>query len=187
MKKLFAGIVLGTVAAVLAACAPTTTQNTETAASAVQETVPMTTGGASDKVPDPNVAPVAVISVYHGSDVEDGVFQDMDALDTEELDPQGLIDKLTEYGVLTEGTQVLDFTVTGEEGSGEAVLDLNQLVSGEDCSDQKLLIEVGNTFIDNYQLQSLKIKVNGENFSGKEIQQGDDDVLEYESDLEGLS
>ncbi|MFQ7421304.1 MAG: hypothetical protein ACLRNZ_16480 [Blautia massiliensis (ex Durand et al. 2017)] len=27
-----------------------------------------TTGGASDKVPDPNVAPVAIISIYHKGD-----------------------------------------------------------------------------------------------------------------------
>lgn len=183
MKKFLMGILLAAMAAVLAACTPTTQQSTGAAQEETAETVPVTTGGASDKVPDPNVDPVAVVSIYHGSDVEDGVFQNMDALDTEELEPQGLIDKLIEYGVLTEGTQVLEFTVTGEEGSAQAVLDVNQLVSGEGCSDTMLLAEVGNTFIDNYQLLSLKIKVNGENFNG----QSDDDVQEYVSDLENLT
>ena len=74
----------------------------------------MTTGGASDKVPDPNVKPVAVVSIYHGSDDSDGLIQDMDALDSEEMDAQQLVDKLVEYNVLTKGTKVLEFTVQGE-------------------------------------------------------------------------
>ena len=48
----------------LAACTPTTEKQkkqTTQAAKDTQEIVPQSTGGASDKVPDPNVMPVAVV------------------------------------------------------------------------------------------------------------------------------
>lgn len=190
MKKWFMGIMLAAMAISLAACTPTTEKKNKdatTAAAVDMESIPMTTGGASDKVPDPNVKPVAVVSIYHGSDDSDGIVQDMDALDTEGLDAQLLVDKLVEYGVLTKGTQVLNFTITGEGENAEGILDLNQVVSEEGCSDRMLLAEVGNTFIDNFELKTVKLKVNGENYSGKDIQHTDSDVLEYESDFEDMS
>ncbi len=117
MKKWLIGVMAVMTAVSLAACTPTTEkqQNQTTAAEGTQESmVPQSTGGASDKVPDPNVMPVAVISIYHGTD--NGLIQDMDSLDTEGLDAQLLVDKLIEYGVLTEGTEVLSFDVEGREG-----------------------------------------------------------------------
>lgn len=184
MKKWFMGIMLAVMAVSLAACTPTTekqTKGTTTAAAVEKESIPMSTGGVSDKVPDPNVKPVTVVSIYHGSDESEGIVQDMDALDVEGLDAQLLVDKLVEYGVLTKGTQVLDFTITGEEGNAAGILDLNQAISEEGCSDRMLLAEIGNTFIDNFALNSVKLKVNGGNYTGDEIQHTDSDVLEYES------
>ncbi len=187
MKKWFAFILSAVMAvAALSACTPTTQQpQSGSQSSQPQEMpeVPMTTGGASDKVPDPNVDPVAIISVYHGSDVEDTIVQSMDSLSTEEMDPQEMVDKLVEYGVLTEGTQVLSFTMEGEDENKAGTLDLNQAVSDEGASDQMMLAEIGNTFIVNYELSTLKLLVNGANYSGDEIQQGDGDVLEYISDF----
>lgn len=187
MKKCLMGIMLAVMAFSLAACTPTSEKQKERATTAENmETIPMTTGGASDKVPDPNVKPVAVISIYHGSDDSDGMIQDMDALDTEGLDAQLLVDKLVEYGVLTKGTQVLSFDIEGEGETAAGTLDLSQVVSSEGCSDRMLLAEIGNTFIDNFELKTLKLKVNGENFSGKDIQHTDSDLLEYESDFEDM-
>ena len=69
MKKWLLGLLTAMMAVSLAACTPTTEkkqETTTTAAAAKQEQIEaQTTGGASDKVPDPNVAPVAIISVYH--------------------------------------------------------------------------------------------------------------------------
>lgn len=188
MKKWFMGIMLAVMAVSLAACTPTTEKNRNAATTAAAaETIPMTTGGAGDKVPDPNVKPVAVVSIYHRSDGNGSIVQDMDALDSEGLDAQLLVDKLVEYGVLTKGTKVLNFTVTGEGENAAGILDLNQAVSGEGSSDRMLLAEIGNTFIDNFELKSLKLKVNGGNYSGKDIQHTDSDVLVYESDFGDMS
>ena len=186
MKKVIMGIMLTVMAVSLAACTPTTEKKKNTTTAETMESIPMTTGGASDKVPDPNVKPVAVVSIYHGSDDSDGLIQDMDALDSEEMDAQQLVDKLVEDNVLTKGTKVLEFTVQGEGENATAVLDLSQAESGEECSDRMFLAEIGNTFIDNYELKSLKLKVNGKNFEGKEIKHGDSDVLEYENDFENM-
>ena len=100
--------------------------------------MPPSTGGASDKVPDPNVMPVAVISVYHGGG--GSLVQDMDSLDTEGLDAQLLVDKLIEYGVLTDGTNVLSFDIEGKEENAVGTLDLNQADSAEGCSSLRLAI-----------------------------------------------
>lgn len=183
MKRWLIGIMAAMMAASLAACTPTTEKQAKeqtTAAQAAEEEtiVPQTTGGAEDKVPDPNVKPVAVISIYHKGD-GDSIVQEMDSLDTEGLDAQLLTDKLIEYGVLTEGTQVLSFDIQGEAEAAEGILDLNQAESGEGVSDEMLLTEIGNTFTENFELAQLKLKVNGGNYAGDTVQQGDGDVLTY--------
>lgn len=186
MKKGTVFILFAVLALCLSACSPTTSKPQTAAQSsdtAEMPEVPMTTGGASDKVPDPNVEPVAIIAVYHGSDVEDGLVQSMDSLTSEDMDAQEMVDKLIEYGVLTEGTEVLSFTIDGEGENAAGTLDLNQAVSEEGASDEMFLAEVGNTFIENYELSSLKLLVNGANYSGDEIQQGDGDVLNFVTEL----
>ena len=115
MKKWLLGLLTAMMAVSLAACTPTTEKlkETKSAAEAQTQMEAQTTGGASDKVPDPNVAPVAIISIYHKGD-GDSLVQDMDSLDSDELDPQALVNKMMEYGIFTEGTEVLDFNITGE-------------------------------------------------------------------------
>ena len=187
MKKWLIGVMTVLMAVSLAACTPTTEKQKKettaaTAAKSQEDMVPPSTGGASDKVPDPNVMPVAVISVYHGG--EGSLVQDMDSLDTEGLDAQLLVDKLIEYGVLTEGTQVLSFDIEGKEEDSVGTLNLNQAESAEGASDEMFLTEIGNTFTENFELGKLKLKVNGANYSGKDIQQGDGDYLTYRTDYD---
>ena len=59
MKKWILGVMAALMAVSLAACTPTPEkqrQETTAAAAAPESTIPQSTGGASDKVPDPNVA-----------------------------------------------------------------------------------------------------------------------------------
>ena len=83
MKKWLIGVMTVLMAVSLAACTPTTEKQKKettaaTAAKSQEDMVLPSTGGASDKVPDPNVMPVAVISVYHGGG--GSLVQDMDSL-----------------------------------------------------------------------------------------------------------
>ncbi|MGN0371717.1 MAG: GerMN domain-containing protein [Enterocloster sp.] len=171
MKKWLLGVMTVLMAVSLAACTPTTEkQKKETTAAAAQkpeEMIPPSTGGASDKVPDPNVMPVAVVSIYHKGD-GDTMVQDMDSLDTEGLDAQLLVDKLMEYGVLTEGTEVISFTVEGSEEDASGTLNLNQAESAEGSSKEMFLTELGNTFTENFELTQLKLQVNGADYEGGE-------------------
>ena len=48
------------------------------------------------------------------------------------------------------------------------------------------LTEIGNTFTENFELSKLKLKVNGANYEGDDIKQGDDDYLTYNADYESV-
>ena len=175
MKKWLLGVMAAVMAVSLAACTPTPDkQKEETAgtAAAQESMVPQSTGGASDKVPDPNVAPVAIVSIYHKGD-GDSLVQDMDSLDSEEIDAQMLVSKMMEYNVFTDGTMVQTFAIEGEGEDSVGTLDLNMF-----------LTEIGNTFIENFELGQLKLTVNGENYQGETVQQGDDDYLTYVVDYD---
>ena len=182
MKKWLIGVMTVLMAVSLAACTPTTEkQKKETTAAAAaksqEDMVPPSTGGASDKVPDPNVMPVAVISIYHGGG--GSLVQDMDSLDSDELDPQALVNKMMEYGIFTEGTEVLDFNITGEDDNKTAVLNLNQAENNEGVSDNAFLVEIGNTFVENFELSKLTLQVNGKELAGAAD-------LSYEADYENV-
>ena len=41
----------------------------------------------------------------------------------------------------------MSFTVEGEDENAAGTLDLNQAVSGEGCSDEMFLAEIGNTLL----------------------------------------
>jgi hypothetical protein len=179
MKKWILGVMAVCMAVSLAACTPTTEKQRKQAAAATEgqkPTSPQTTGGASDKVPDPDVMPVAIISIYHKGN-GDGLEQSMDSLDTEELDAQLLVSKMMEYNIFTDGTMVLSFSIEGEGENSMGTLDLNQAEKGEEVSDAQFLVEIGNTFIENFELDKLKVTVNGEQLPGAE-------ELSYENDYE---
>ena len=67
---------------------------------------------------------------------------------------QALVDKMVEYGIFKEGTEVLSFDKTGEGENSKAVLNLNQAENNEGVSDTQFLVEIGNTFIENFELAS---------------------------------
>jgi hypothetical protein len=152
----------------LVACAPTKIR-LETAA--LETTA--STEGVSDKVPDPNVEPMEIISVYSQNDGTTGLNQAMDAVS--ELTADTVVDKLIEYGVLEEGTKVLKF----DEEDGAATLDLSKVPEKGSSDDLLTLTAVGNTFIENFELDKLKLLIDGKNYSNEQIKQGADGYLEY--------
>lgn len=177
MKKLtmlFAGVML---VLSLAACTPTPVKQAETA---TQPMVEASTGGATDKVPDPNVEPMEIISVYSSNEDATGLNQAMDAV--VELTAQALVDKLIEYGVLEDGTEVLKFDMA----DGVGTLDLSKVPSSGTSGELIMLTSIGNTFTENFELDKLKLLVNGENYSSGHIEHGDSDYLEYNRDYKKL-
>ena len=171
MKKFIVFLMSAMMMVSLVACAPTEPK--------VETTAPgpgaiASTGGASDKVPDPNAEPMEIISVYSQNDDATGLNQAMDAVS--ELTADAMADKLIEYGVLEEGTKVLKFD---KKDDGTATLDLSQIPEKGTADDILTLTAVGNTFIENFELDKLKVLVNGKDYSNNLIKQGDGDYLEY--------
>lgn len=154
MKKFTMSIAAVLLILSLAACTPTQVVKTESA----EPSVEASTGGASDKVPDPNVEPMAIISVYSTNEDGSGLNQAMDAVD--ELTAQAVVDKLIEYAVLEEGTEVLSF----DKATG--TLDLSKVPEGTDKEKKLLLVSIGNTFTENFELNQLNLKVGGKDYTG---------------------
>ena len=170
MKKFILFLMSAMLVASLAACTPTQPKMETTAP---DPQVMASTGGASDKVPDPNVEPMEIISIYSMNDDKTGLNQAMDAVD--ELTAEAIVDKLIEYGVLGDGTKVLKY----ESADGTGTLDLSEVPKGGSAEEKLMLTALGNTFIENFELDQLKLLVNGKNYSGESIKQGDNDYLEY--------
>ena len=169
MKKLFMCLAGALLVLSLAACSPTQVKKESTAPNPQE----VTTGGASDKVPDPNVEPMDIVSIYSANEDATGLNQAMDAVD--ELTAQALVDKLIEYGVLEEGTEVLKFDVA----DGVGTLDLSKVPSSGTAGETLMLMSVGNTFTENFELEKLKLLVDGKNYSSGHIEQSDDDYLQF--------
>lgn len=181
MKKWLLGLMAAVMAVSLAACTPTTEKKKEETTASAENPGPAvvpTTGGAADKVPDPNIEPVAVISIYCKG-AGDSLVQEMDSLENDDLNAQALVDKMIEYGIFTEGTEVLSFDKTGEEGNAKGVLNLNQAKNNEGVSDAQFLVEIGNTFVENFELSVLNVQIDGQDMEGAS-------ALEYVTEFEDV-
>lgn len=98
--------------------------------------------------------PTVMVCVYSVNKNKNGLKQNMDAIDSETLDAQLLIDKMAELGVVEEGIEVTKF----ENKVGSLVLDLSKL---NELSDELVLTAIANTFIQNYEAKELNLSVAG--------------------------
>ncbi len=102
----------------------------------------------------------------------------------ESVDEQIIVDKLIEYGVLEEGTDILSFEITeegnstaesvtessGPMGGGAATrighLDLSTLPETADENEEQILLNcIAGSFMENFALDGLELSVNGEMYS----------------------
>lgn len=173
MRKIWK-IIIGAAAVLsLAACSPTTNKSAKTESQVspqetqVKEVV--------EKLPDADAPELELVSIYYPNEDGTGLKQVIDGV--EEVTAQSLVDMLIQYGVLDEGTKVLDFKTEGESseqlsGPGEstvimvysnAVLNLSQIPENAD----KLLLTtaIANTFNESMNIQELTIQVNGEEYA----------------------
>lgn len=172
----------------LAACTPT-----KVAREDQPETVfsPETTAAEPiDRTPDPNQPSMAMFFVFRVSPDGSGLERLENSADT--MDAEVLMDKLIEYGVVDEETQIVSFDVEGDTafgpGSPDGVaggerigyLDLSKVPSSAAADEEMTLKAIGNTYMENFELDKLKLLINGANYDSGNIVQGDEDYLEYE-------
>ncbi len=100
----------------------------------------------------------------------------------ESVDEQVIVDKLIEYGVLEEGTDILSFEISeeadpnsevessGPMGGGASTrighLDLSMLPETADENEKQILLNcITGSFMENFALDGLELSVNGEMYS----------------------
>lgn len=192
MKKYVAILAGGLLALSLAACSPTANKPAESSGTVqtnpAGEIIPESTKDykettapiSTEKLPDKDAVPVDIISIYVPNDDATGLVKDLDSVD--ELTAQSLVDKMVELGILEEGTQVLKF----EEKDGVGTLDLDRIPSSGTAGETMMLTAIGNMFTENFELDKIRLLVNGENYSSGHIEFGDDDYLTYNRDYKKL-
>lgn len=170
----------------LAACTPTTEKNQESQSQTEPPAMPPTTEAVVADTPEKrnagneNLPSLAAVSVYRVSKNGDGLVQEMDNLESEELVDQALVDLMVKYEILEEGTEIISFEL--DEGKG--TLNLNQLTSSEDEMRIRAVTEsVVNTFTENFELESgLILQINGEVFSLEAMEPDEDGTMYYNAD-----
>ena len=174
----------------LAACTPTTEKNQESQSQTETPAMPPTTEAVVADTPEKrnagneNLPSLAAVSVYRVSKNGDGLVQEMDNLESEELVDQALVDLMIKYEILEEGTEIISFEL--DEGKG--TLNLNQLTSSEDEMRIRAVTEsVVNTFTENFELESgLILQINGEVFSLEAMEPDEDGTMYYNADYRKL-
>lgn len=155
MKKFLYAVMAVTAAVLFASCGSKTGTPAATSAATTAPEAPSivaaTTGGASDKVPDPTTPVVAVVAIYADNNSKTGLVQEMDSIDS--LDATLLMKKLVEYKMVGTDTTVMDFQNNG----GNAVLNLTALAD----TSHKTLVAIANTYIESFELNTLTIQVKG--------------------------
>ncbi|MCR5369271.1 MAG: GerMN domain-containing protein [Clostridium sp.] len=148
----------------MTACTPTQNnplqQEAESVAEAERQTTPdgevyETVDGAEEKLnmvvtEDPSV----MVSVYTINDKANGLKQNMDAVDGEELTAEALLEMLITYKTVEEGVSIDTF----ENKDGAITLKLTDL---EKKDDPLVLAAIGNTFLQNFEAETMDLYVDG--------------------------
>lgn len=180
MKKCIMFLASAMMVLSLAACTPTP----EKESASGQATMPPTTEAFKADTAEirnqgnEDLPEMAAVSIYRVNKNRNGLVQEMDALETEELDAQAIVNLMIEYGSLEEGTEVVSF----EESDDKAVLNLNQITSSDDAMEIRLAVEaIVNTFTENYELEGgLILQENGEVYTIDFVEAEADGAMYYD-------
>lgn len=198
MKRLIMCLAGVMMAFSLAACTPT--EVTETMPQGVQKNPEGITpemvaeSNAAIKREADEAAPIFEMAFIYGPG-SDGSGLVRKRVDLEGVTEQALVDCLIEEGVLEADTIANSFDIEGGEKVGPGMdiedaetgdrigtLDLSQVPESGTTEETIMLNSIANTFIENYELDKLKLLVNGENYESGHTVQGDEDYLEFTDD-----
>ncbi len=133
-----------------------------------------------DRNPEVTEPGLDILIVFRGNDNSSSLERVMSY--TETVDGQVILDKLVEYGVLEDGTEILSFEIIDESSpSAEAEsngpmaggaatrighLDLSTLPETADENEEQILLNcIAGSFMENFSLNGLELSVNGELYS----------------------
>ena len=184
MKKCILLLAAVMMAMSLAACTPTPEKNAAQATVPSSETIKADTMEERNKGNE-NLPVYATVAIYRIKKNGDGLLQEMESLETEELDAQAIIDLMIQYEILNEGTEIISFD-EGTEGIG--TLNLNQIIDAEEDLQIRLVVQsIVNTFTENYELDGLILQENGEVYTIDSIESEEDGTMYYDSDYRNMA
>jgi hypothetical protein len=183
MKKVLMGLIGAMMILSLAACTPTTNKNKKEPEASVKtsqstDKSQLANGVDYDRSVDSTAPDLSVVAIYSVTEDGKGLKGTMESVPEDDMGAEELVNILMEYGVLEEGTEVLLFDTDDELTSDEAVgpgvskdsgtavktgisatgvLDLNQIPD-----DVMTIHAVARTFMENMNVESLTIQVDGE-------------------------
>ena len=176
------------VVGLLAACAPTKVSSSDRPETSFAP--PTVSETPLDRTPVPGLPTEDMMFVFRGN--EDATKLERVEVFVDEMTEDAILEKLIQFGVLDEGTEILSFEIEGDmpigpgapegaTGGSERIgtLNLSQVPASGTADETMFLGAIGNTFIENYELDKLKLLVNGANYESGNVSQGDEDYLEY--------
>ncbi len=122
-----------------------------------------------NKTPDPNAQKETLVALYLPSEGTKGIYMDFGSVPV--LDAQSVVNQLVEYQLLPENSTVLSYEADGAKAS------LNLI--GIDLKEHRKVVCVANTFIENFNLESITI------IAGEETSK-DTENMTFVSDLENV-
>lgn len=166
---------------VLGSCTPASVLDKHSAEPAA-DAVSTTTAVKADTPEErnvPNAGPgLDILILFHGDN--NGTGLERVTCFVEKNDEQTVLEKLIEYGVLNEETEILSFVITGGAGIGPGIptigsttdetrighLDLSQIPETDDETTEHILLNsLAGTFMENFTLNGLELLVNGEPYT----------------------
>lgn len=94
------------------------------------------------------------VCVYSVNKEKNGLKQNMDAIESREMDAQLLMDKMTELEIVSEDVVVNSF----DYKNGSITMDLSEF---PEAADKLVVTAIANTFIQNYEADELNLSVEG--------------------------
>ena len=178
MKKFIVLLLSAAAVLSLAACTPTPEKQAESAAmpptteAFKADTMEIRNSG-NEELPE-----MATVSIYRLNKNRNGLLQEMESLETEELEVEGIIQLLIDYGVLEEDVELISF----EENDGKAILNLSRITQQEDPLEIRLVVEaLVNT--ENFELEGgLILQENGQVYTIDSVEAEEDGSMYYNAD-----
>lgn len=113
------------------------------------------------------------VIIYKGNQDASGLLEE--TVKMEEITPERLVNELKRVGILDEDAQLFGFELDGKQ----ATLNLSTVPTYGTAGESITLGAIGNTFIKAYNLDRLRLLVDGKNYSSGHIEFSDDDYLEF--------
>lgn len=120
------------------------------------------------------------VSIYRSNAEATGLVEEQ--VDMEEITAEKLIKELIRVKILESDSELKNFEIKGDM----AILDLTTVPSYGTSGESILLTAIGNTFTKAFQVEKVRLLIDGKNYSSGHIEFTDTDYLKFEKNFKVL-